>query len=79
MFGPHAHANFQSALFEVGDWVKNKRGTDNGGRSEQQKALAVQTNTIRLRADQCTLECNVLALTLAIEPKQKHVAALTNC
>jgi hypothetical protein len=40
MFGPRAHADFQSALFEVGDWNKNKRSAtgdskDNGGRVEQ--------------------------------------------
>ncbi len=31
LFGPRAHADFQSPLFEVGDWVKNKRGSDGGG------------------------------------------------
>ncbi len=101
MIGVHAHADFRTPLFEVGDWMKNKRGSDNGGLSEQQKALAEQTITIRLnsldcgipiraskkefeliaqaeiRADQCTHECNVLALTQVIESKQKHVAVLT--
>jgi hypothetical protein len=51
LFGLRAHADFQSTLFEVGDWVKNKRGSENGGgQSEQQKALAEQTNTIRLNS-----------------------------
>jgi hypothetical protein len=55
LFGPRAHADHQSALFEVGDWVKNKRSatgekSDTGGRAEQRKVLAEQTNAIRMNA-----------------------------
>ncbi len=44
----------QSALFEVGDWVKNKwsplgeKKTETGGQAEQCKALAEPMNTIRV-------------------------------
>jgi hypothetical protein len=47
-FGPRAHDAYESPLFEVGDWVKNKRSASgSGGREEQWRALAEQTNTIR--------------------------------
>jgi hypothetical protein len=50
-FGPRAHDEHKSPLFEVGDWVKNKRlASCSGGREEQWRALAEQTNTIRTRS-----------------------------
>jgi hypothetical protein len=31
-------------MFEVGNWMRNTRGSDSGGRSEQQKGLVEQMN-----------------------------------
>jgi len=53
-FGPHAHDEHKSPLFEVGDWVKNKQSASgSGGQEEQQRALAEQTNTIRTNSLDC--------------------------
>ncbi len=43
LLGSHAHNDFRSPLFEVGDWDRNKRNgskDSTGGRSDHQKALA---------------------------------------
>ena len=45
LFGPRAHADFQSSLFKVGGWMKNKcNGTgDNksSGQAEHHKGLQI--------------------------------------
>jgi len=52
---PCADKDHQSALFEVGDWVKNKRsagGSDNGtgGHKDKRRVLADQTNVTRINS-----------------------------
>jgi hypothetical protein len=53
LLGPRAHVDFQSSLFQVGDWMKNKRNGSGGddkssGRAEHRKALAETSNKIRM-------------------------------
>jgi hypothetical protein len=57
LLGPHAHADFQSSLFHVGNWDKSKHnGTgDNksSGQVEYHKALAETSNTICMNSADC--------------------------
>jgi hypothetical protein len=50
LFVPRAHVDFQSSLFSIGDWPRNKRGdkSNNGGRSEAQKEKAAADAITRL-------------------------------
>jgi hypothetical protein len=50
LFGPRAHIDFQSPLFSVGDWPRNKRGdkTNNGGRTEARKEKTAAEAVARL-------------------------------
>ena len=50
LFGPRAHVDYQSPLFSVGDWPRNKRGdkSSNGGRSEARKEKVAAEATVRL-------------------------------
>jgi len=54
LFRPRAHVDFQSSLFQVGDWMKNKRNVsgDNksNGRAEHCKALVETSNKIRMNS-----------------------------
>ena len=55
LLGPRAHNDFRSPLFEIGDWDRNKRtavgdSKGTGGRADHRKALADQSNTIRLNS-----------------------------
>ncbi len=51
LFGPRAHPDFQSPLFSLGDWPKNKRGEkSSGGRSEVRKEKAAAEAATRLNA-----------------------------
>ena len=58
LLGPRAHNDFMSPLFEIGDWDRNKRTSEGdskgaGGRADHRKALADQSNTIRMN-DECS-------------------------
>jgi hypothetical protein len=52
LFGPRAHADYQSTLFSVGDWPENKRGekASNGGRTEARKEKAATEAATRLNS-----------------------------
>jgi hypothetical protein len=54
LFGPRAHVDFQSSLFQIGDWTKNKRNgsgdNKSSSRAEHRKALAETSNTIRMNS-----------------------------
>jgi hypothetical protein len=52
LFGPRAHADYQSTLFSVGDWPKNKRGeiVRNEGRTEAHKEKVAAEAVTRLNS-----------------------------